>query len=162
MDTASAVWRFPTFLKARSVPFRQELKEKDRRRPAGASPKISRSKTPTMRKQDMMFAILKTLADEGSRSPGSGGLEVLQDGFGFLRSPDANYLPGPDDIYVSPSQIREVRPAHRRHGRRAVIRAPREGERYFALTKVDKDQLRGSRKRPPQGPLRQPDAALSR
>ena len=59
-----------------------------------------------MRKQDMMFAILKALAEEGVEISGGGTLEVLQDGFGFLRSPEANYLPGPDDIYVSPSQIR--------------------------------------------------------
>jgi transcription termination factor Rho len=89
-----------------------------------------------MRKQDMMFAILKTLADEGVEISGGGVLEVLPDGFGFLRSPEANYLPGPDDIYCSPSQIR-------RHGLRTgdtvegPVRSPREGERYFALLKVD-------------------------
>ena len=88
-----------------------------------------------MRKQDMMFAILKTLAEEGVEITGSGVIEVLQDGFGFLRSPEANYLPGPDDIYVSPLQIR-------RHGLRTgdtvegPIRSPREGERYFALLKT--------------------------
>ena len=88
-----------------------------------------------MRKQDMMFAILKALAEEGVEITGSGVIEVLQDGFGFLRSPEANYLPGPDDIYVSPQQIR-------RHGLRTgdtvegPIRSPREGERYFALLKI--------------------------
>src|SRR5476649_2779929 len=59
-----------------------------------------------MRKQDMMFAVLKALAEDGVEISGSGVIEVLQDGFGFLRSPEANYLPGPDDIYVSPQQIR--------------------------------------------------------
>jgi len=88
-----------------------------------------------MRKQDMMFAVLKALAEEGVEITGSGVIEVLQDGFGFLRSPEANYLPGPDDIYVSPLQIR-------RHGLRTgdtvegPIRSPREGERYFALLKT--------------------------
>ncbi|HEY3797920.1 MAG TPA: transcription termination factor Rho [Caulobacteraceae bacterium] len=88
-----------------------------------------------MRKQDMMFAILKILAEEGVEISGSGTLEVVQDGFGFLRSPEANYLPGPDDIYVSPSQIRKfgLRTGDTVDG---AIRAPREGERYFALTNV--------------------------
>jgi transcription termination factor Rho len=90
----------------------------------------------SMRKQDIMFAILKTLAEEGVEISGSGTLEVVQDGFGFLRSPEANYLPGPDDIYVSPSQIRKfgLRTGDTVDG---AIRAPREGERYFALVKVD-------------------------
>jgi transcription termination factor Rho len=88
-----------------------------------------------MRKQDMMFGILKILAEEGVEISGSGTLEVVQDGFGFLRSPEANYLPGPDDIYVSPSQIRKfgLRTGDTVDG---AIRAPREGERYFALTNV--------------------------
>jgi transcription termination factor Rho len=88
-----------------------------------------------MRKQDMMFAILKILAEEGVDISGSGTLEVVQDGFGFLRSPEANYLAGPDDIYVSPSQIRKfgLRTGDTVDG---AIRAPREGERYFALTNV--------------------------
>ncbi|MBN8520481.1 MAG: transcription termination factor Rho [Alphaproteobacteria bacterium] len=90
----------------------------------------------SMRKQDMMFAILKQLADQGVPISGSGVLEVLQDGFGFLRAPEENYLPGPDDIYVSPSQVR-------RFGLRTgdivegEIRAPKDSERYFALLKVD-------------------------
>src|SRR6185437_6157388 len=89
----------------------------------------------SMRKQDMMFSILKTLAEEGVEISGSGTLEVVQDGFGFLRSPEANYLPGPDDIYVSPSQIRKfgLRTGDTVDG---AIRAPREGERYFALVNV--------------------------
>jgi transcription termination factor Rho len=89
-----------------------------------------------MRKQDMLFAILKALAEEGVEILGGGTLEVLQDGFGFLRSPEANYLPGPDDIYVSPSQIRRfgLRTGDSVEG---PVRAPREGERYFAILKVD-------------------------
>ncbi len=89
----------------------------------------------SMRKQDMMFAILKELAERDVEIHGSGVLEVLQDGFGFLRSPEANYLPGPDDIYVSPSQIRRfaLRTGDTVDG---LIRAPKDGERYFALLKV--------------------------
>lgn len=90
----------------------------------------------TLRKQDMMFAILKHLADDEVAIFGEGVLEVLQDGFGFLRSPESNYLPGPDDIYVSPSQIRRfsLRTGDTVEGQ---IRAPKEGERYFALLKVN-------------------------
>jgi transcription termination factor Rho len=89
----------------------------------------------TMRRQDMMFAILKELADREVEINGGGVLEVLSDGFGFLRSPEANYLPGPDDIYVSPSQIRRFA---LRTGDTVLgeIRSPKEGERYFALLKV--------------------------
>ncbi|NWG46707.1 MAG: transcription termination factor Rho, partial [Alphaproteobacteria bacterium] len=89
----------------------------------------------TMRKQDMMFAILKQLAERDVEIMGGGVLEVLQDGFGFLRSPESNYLPGPDDIYVSPSQIRRfsLRTGDTVEGQ---IRSPKDGERYFALLKV--------------------------
>ncbi|MFK7941713.1 MAG: transcription termination factor Rho [Paracoccaceae bacterium] len=90
----------------------------------------------SMRKQDQMFAILKELAEDDVEIIGEGVLEVLQDGFGFLRSPDVNYLPGPDDIYVSPSQIRRfaLRTGDTIEG---PIRAPKDGERYFALLKVN-------------------------
>jgi transcription termination factor Rho len=90
----------------------------------------------TMRKQELMFAILKQLAENDVEIIGEGVVEVLQDGFGFLRSPDANYLPGPDDIYVSPSQIRRfsLRTGDTVEGQ---IRSPKEGERYFALLKVN-------------------------
>src|SRR5712672_2150770 len=89
----------------------------------------------SMRKQDMLFAILKELAENDTAIFGDGVLEILQDGFGFLRSPESNYLPGPDDIYVSPSQIRRfgLRTGDTAEG---PIRAPKEGERYFALLKV--------------------------
>lgn len=90
----------------------------------------------SLRKQDMMFAILKTLAENEQAIYGDGTLEILPDGFGFLRSPQANYLPGPDDIYVSPAQVRRfgLRTGDTVEGQ---IRAPKDGERYFALLKVD-------------------------
>ncbi|MEE3071642.1 MAG: transcription termination factor Rho, partial [Pseudomonadota bacterium] len=90
-----------------------------------------------MRKGEMMFSILKEHAEDGFVIGGEGVLEVLQDGFGFLRSPEANYLPGPDDIYVSPDMIRQysLRTGDTIEG---VIKAPNETERYFALTAVEK------------------------
>jgi transcription termination factor Rho len=89
----------------------------------------------SMRKQDMLFAILKELAERNVEITGTGVVETLQDGFGFLRSPEANYLAGPDDIYVSPSQIRRfgLRTGDTVEG---PIRGPKDGERYFALLKV--------------------------
>jgi transcription termination factor Rho len=92
---------------------------------------------PSMRKGEMMFSILKEHAEEGWEIGGNGVLEVLQDGFGFLRSPEANYLPGPDDIYVSPEMIRQfsLRTGDSIEG---VIKAPSENERYFSLTKATK------------------------
>ncbi len=89
----------------------------------------------TMRRQDLMFAILKEVAEDGEEIIGQGTIEVLQDGFGFLRSPEANYLAGPDDIYVSPNQVRRsgLRTGDTVEGE---IRAPKDGERYFALTKI--------------------------
>ncbi len=90
-----------------------------------------------LRKQDLMFAILKKLAEKEIAIFGDGVIEILQDGFGFLRSPESNYLPGPDDIYVSPSQVRRfgLRTGDTVEGQ---IRAPKDGERYFALLKVNK------------------------
>jgi len=89
-----------------------------------------------MRKQDLIFAILKNKAKKGDSIYGDGTLEVLQDGFGFLRSPDTSYLAGPDDIYVSPSQIRRFN-LHTGDSIQGEIRTPKDGERYFALVKVD-------------------------
>ena len=88
------------------------------------------------RKQDLIFAILKAHAKKGEAIYGDGVLEILQDGFGFLRSADSSYLAGPDDIYVSPSQIRRfaLRTGDTISGK---IRPPKDGERYFALLKVD-------------------------
>ncbi len=114
----------------------QELKDKSPADLLAFAEQLEIESANSMRKQDMMFAILKVLAEEGVAISGSGTLEVVQDGFGFLRSPEANYLPGPDDIYVSPSQIRKfgLRTGDTVDGE---VRAPREGERYFALVKVD-------------------------
>ena len=89
-----------------------------------------------MRKQDVIFAILKNKAKNGDSIFGDGTLEVLQDGFGFLRSPDTSYLAGPGDIYVSPSQIRRFN-LHTGDSVQGEIRTPKDGERYFALVKVD-------------------------
>ena len=91
----------------------------------------------TLRKQDMMFAILKQMAENDVPISGAGVLEILQDGFGFLRSPESNYLAGPADIYVSPSQVRRfgLRTGDTVDGQ---IRSPKDGERYFALLKVNK------------------------
>ena len=90
----------------------------------------------SLRKQELIFAILKAQSVQDGKMRGSGVLEILPDGFGFLRAPDYNYLPGPDDIYVSPSQIRRL---NLRTGDtiEGLVRAPKEGERYFALLKVD-------------------------
>ncbi len=92
--------------------------------------------TSALKRQDLMFAILKKLAENGDEIQGDGVLEVLQDGFGFLRSPEANYMAGSDDIYVSPSQIRRngLKTGDTLEG---VIRPPKEGERYFAMSKVN-------------------------
>ncbi len=101
----------------------------------------------TLRKQDILFSILKMTSDNGTTIMGTGTIEVLPDGFGFLRSPESNYLAGPDDIYVSPSQVRKfgVRTGDTIEGE---IRGPKDGERYFALTRLiainfdDPDQVR--------------------
>src|SRR5512135_2173300 len=89
-----------------------------------------------MRKQDLIFALLKNQAKKGESIFGEGTLEVLPDGFGFLRSPDTSYLAGPDDIYVSPSQVRRFN-LHTGDSIEGEIRTPKDGERYFALVKVD-------------------------
>ena len=113
----------------------QELKDKTPTDLLAFAEQLEIENANTLRKQDMLFAILKELAEGGVEISGSGTLEVLQDGFGFLRSPEANYLPGPDDIYVSPSQIRRfgLRTGDTVDG---AVRAPREGERYFASVSV--------------------------
>jgi transcription termination factor Rho len=114
----------------------QELKTKTPPELLAFAEELEIENASSLRKQDMMFAILKTLASKDQAIYGDGVLEVLQDGFGFLRSPEANYLPGPDDIYVSPSQVRRfgLRTGDTVEGE---IRAPKDGERYFALLKVN-------------------------
>lgn len=114
----------------------EELKQKSPAELLEFAEQLEVENASTMRKQDMMFAILKELADHEVKISGGGVLEVLSDGFGFLRSPEANYLAGPDDIYVSPSQIRRFA---LRTGDTVIgeIRSPKDGERYFALLKVD-------------------------
>ncbi|RMF14858.1 MAG: transcription termination factor Rho [Alphaproteobacteria bacterium] len=114
----------------------QELKKKTPSELLELAEEVGVEEASTLRKQDMMFAILKKMAEKGEEISGGGVVEVLQDGFGFLRSPEANYLPGPDDIYVSPSQVRRfgLRTGDTVEGQ---IRAPKDGERYFALLKVN-------------------------
>ncbi|MGD1880404.1 MAG: transcription termination factor Rho [Kiloniellaceae bacterium] len=113
----------------------QELKAKSPPDLLAFAEELEIENASTLRKQDMMFAILKHLAENDQPIYGGGVLEILQDGFGFLRSPESNYHAGPDDIYVSPSQVRRfgLRTGDTVEGQ---IRAPKEGERYFALLKV--------------------------
>jgi transcription termination factor Rho len=113
----------------------QELKAKTPTDLLAFAEELEIENASSMRKQDMMFAILKELAERNVEITGAGVLETLQDGFGFLRSPESNYLAGPDDIYVSPSQIRRfgLRTGDTVEG---PIRSPKDGERYFALLKV--------------------------
>jgi transcription termination factor Rho len=115
----------------------QELKRKTPAELLAFAESLEIEAASALRKQDMMFAILKQLAENGTAIYGDGVLEILQDGFGFLRSPEANYLPGPDDIYVSPSQVRRfsLRTGDTVEGE---IRSPKDGERYFAMLKVNK------------------------
>jgi transcription termination factor Rho len=115
----------------------QELKQKSPTDLLAYAEDLEILNASTLRKQDMMFAILKQLAENEVIISGDGVIEILQDGFGFLRSPNANYLPGPDDIYVSPSQVRRfgLRTGDTVEGQ---IRSPKSGERYFALLKVNK------------------------
>ncbi len=115
----------------------QELKQKSPAELLAFAEELEIEGASNLRTQDMMFAILKALAEDEVPIYGGGVLEVLQDGFGFLRSPESNYLPGPDDIYVSPSQVRRfaLRTGDTVEGE---IRSPKDGERYFALLKVNK------------------------
>ena len=114
----------------------QDLKEKSAAELIEFAKENGVENASSLRKQELYFAILQNLADKDIEILGQGVIEVLQDGFGFLRSSDANYLPGPDDIYISPSQIRKfsLRTGDTVEG---YIRGPKEGERYFALVKVN-------------------------
>ena len=115
----------------------QELKQKNPAELISEAENLGIENPSTLRKQEILFAILKKLADKNEQITATGVLEVLQDGFGFLRAIESNYLPGPDDIYVSPSQIRRfgLRTGDSVEGE---IRAPKDAERYFALLKVNK------------------------
>jgi len=114
----------------------QELKTKSPKELLEFAESLEIENAGSMRRQDLLFSVLKQLAENDEVITGSGVLEALQDGFGFLRSPEANYLPGPDDIYVSPSQIRRfgLRTGDTLEG---PIRSPKDGERYFALLKLE-------------------------
>ncbi|GGN40710.1 MAG: transcription termination factor Rho [Novosphingobium sp.] len=113
----------------------KELKKKNAAELVEMAEEMGVEGASTMRRQDLMFGILKEVAEDGEEIVGQGTIEVLTDGFGFLRSPEANYLAGPDDIYVSPNQVRKwgLRTGDTVEGE---IRAPRDGERYFAITKL--------------------------
>ena len=115
----------------------QELKTKSSEQLISQATTLGIENASTLRKQEILFAILKKLAEKGEEITGGGVLQLLQDGFGFLRAMESNYLPGADDIYISPNQIRKfgLRTGDTVEG---PIRAPKEGERYFALLQVNK------------------------
>ena len=115
----------------------QELREKSSEKLITEAEKLGIENASTLRRQEIYFAILKKWAETGEEITGGGVLQLLQDGFGFLRAMESNYLPGADDIYVSPSQIRRfgLRTGDTVEG---PIRSPKEGERYFALLQVSK------------------------
>ncbi len=115
----------------------QELKKHSSEQLITEAEKLGIENASTLRKQEILFAILKKLAEKNEEITGIGVLETLQDGFGFLRAIESNYLPGPDDIYIGPSQIRRfgLRTGDTVEG---PVRAPKDGERYFALLKVSK------------------------
>ncbi len=115
----------------------QELKKKSSENLITQAEELGIENASTLRKQEILFAILKKLAEKGEEITGGGVLQLLQDGFGFLRAMESNYLPGPDDIYISPSQIRRfgLRTGDTVEG---PVRAPKDGERYFALLQVSK------------------------
>ena len=114
----------------------QELKSKNPEELLKQADELGIENPSSLRKQDLMFSILKTIAEEGTAITGIGVIEIMQDGFGFLRSSESNYLPGPDDIYVSPSQIKKfsLRTGDSVEGE---IRSPKQGERYFAIIKIN-------------------------
>jgi len=115
----------------------QELKKNSSEQLITQAEELGVENASTLRKQEILFAILKKLAEKGEEITGSGVLQMLQDGFGFLRAMESNYLPGPDDIYIGPNQIRKfgLRTGDTVEG---PVRAPKEGERYFALLQVSK------------------------
>jgi len=124
-------------LETRTTMHLKELKKKKPAELVEMAEELDVEGASTLRRQDLMFAILKEVAEDGEEILGIGTIEVLPDGFGFLRSPEANYLAGPDDIYVSPNQVRKwgLRTGDTVEGE---IRAPKDGERYFAITRLIK------------------------
>ncbi len=139
----------------------QELKRKSPAELLAFAEELQIENASSLRKQDMMFAILKQLAENDVPITGDGVLEVLSDGFGFLRSPEANYLPGPDDIYVSPNQVRRfgLRTGDTVEGQ---IRSAARRRTLFRAAQGQQHQFRGARPAPPPDQFRQSDAALSR
>ena len=131
----------------------KELKKKTPAELVEMAEELEVEAASTMRRQDLMFAILKELAEDGEEIIGQGTIEVLADGFGFLRSPEANYLAGPDDIYVSPNQVRKwgLRTGDTVEGE---VRAPKDRERYFAITKLISINFDRYHFTPGQGPAR--------
>ena len=115
----------------------QDLKQKSSEQLIDEAEKLGIENASTLKRQEIYFAILKKLAEKGEEITGGGVLQLLQDGFGFLRAIESNYLPGADDIYISPNQIRKfgLRTGDTVEG---LIRAPKDGERYFALLQVNK------------------------
>ena len=115
----------------------QDLKQKSSEQLIDEAEKLGIENASTLKRQEIYFAILKKLAEKGEEITGGGVLQLLQDGFGFLRAIESNYLPGPDDIYVSPSQIRRfgLRTGDSVEGE---IRGPKDAERYFALLRLIK------------------------
>ena len=115
----------------------QDLKQKSSEQLIDEAEKLGIENASTLKRQEIYFAILKKLAEKGEEITGGGVLQLLQDGFGFLRAIESNYLPGADDIYISPNQIRKfgLRTGDTVEG---PIRAPKDGERYFALLQVNK------------------------
>ena len=115
----------------------QDLKKKSSEQLIDEAEKLGIENASTLKRQEIYFAILKKLAEKGEEITGGGILQLLQDGFGFLRAMESNYLPGADDIYISPNQIRKfgLRTGDTVEG---PIRAPKDGERYFALLQVNK------------------------
>jgi hypothetical protein len=135
-----------------------ELKEKNITELSRIARSLEIPGSSGLRKQDLIFRILQTQSEKECHIFAEGVLEILPDGYGFLRSPDYNYVPGPDDIYVSPSQIRkfDLKTGDTISG---DVRPPHEGEKYFAMVKID--QLRVARRDAQQNPVRQPHAAPS-
>ena len=115
----------------------QDLKQKSSEQLIDEAEKLGIENASTLKRQEIYFAILKKLAEKGEEITGGGVLQLLQDGFGFLRAMESNYLPGADDIYISPNQIRKF-PLRTGDTDEGLIRAPKDGERYFALLQVNK------------------------